>query len=270
MENREPRIPQEKLFSIISWIFSALIVVACFLIFLVSYKIAYSTVGMFISGRMSVVLCYFIVSILAILTAVLLKIIMRKRILLRRLLMIAALLPIVCYLLNYHTLKKDGLLYFLVEDGGMLHFMAIGDYDFDGMNDQEHHRLYEKRVVSVSCHDSFFRDEIKMVSMSTTGIGAGLNGYFCKLDGENRLITLHLQKTAVEIKQIELEICLADAKQSLPLSFYLQTDNGEVLVPYTINSDGNISVKFDTDTCSNWLKNSENEFPRMILRYEFN
>lgn len=180
----------------------------------------------------------------------------------------AAILPLLCYLVNYHTLKKDGLLYSLVDDGGIFHFIVIGDYDFDGMNDEEHHRLYEERVVSAGCSDTFFREEIHRVDMDTTGIGAGLTGYFCKLDGEERLLSLHL-KTGVEVTEIELEVTLADPALARSFSLYLQTDSGETPVGYTVNENGHISVVFDADTCSEWLKNAKREFPVVTLRYGF-
>ena len=107
------------------------------------------------------------------------------------------------------------------------------------------------------------------MDMDSTGIGAGLTGYFCKLDGEKRLLTLHLQKTGVEVKKIELEIKLADPVQAQSFSLYLQTDSGEIPVEYTVNENGNISVVFDADTCSEWQKNAENEFPVVTLRYGF-
>lgn len=270
MKNVESKQPQEKLSSIITWVFAALIVIACFLTFLFHYHMAYDTGGFFVSGRMIVCLYYFIILIVAILIAVLLKLFMKKKLQLRIVMLLATLLPIVCFLLNYHTLKKDGLFYSLVDDGGIFHFIVIDDYDFDGMNDQEHRRLYEERVVSMSCSDTFFRDEIKTVSMNTTGIGAGLNGYFCKLDGENRIITLHLEKTSVEINEIELEIELTGAKPGESFSLYLQTDSDEVPVRHIVNDKGNISVVFDADTCLEWLKNSEKEYFQMMLRYEFN
>ena len=37
----------------------------------------------------------------------------------------------------------------------------------------------------------------------------------------------------------------------------------------TVNENGNISVVFDADTCSEWQKNAENEFPVVTLRYGF-
>ena len=251
MDKRETSLPQEKLASIITWIFASLILVTCFLTFLFHYKSAYDTAGYYISGRTVVIFYHLLIVIASILTACVLFAVFKKTLSLRVLVLIAALLPLLCYLVNYHTLKKDGLLYSLVDDGGIFHFIVIGDYDFDGMNDEEHHRLYEER------------------DMDSTGIGAGLTGYFCKLNGEKRLLTLHLRKTGVEVKKIELEIKLADPVQAQSFSLYLQTDSGEIPVEYTVNENGNISVVFDADTCSEWQKNAENEFPVVTLRYGF-
>ena len=269
MDKRETSLPQEKLASIVTWIFAALILITCFLTFLFHYKSAYDTAGYYISGRTVVIFYHLLIIIASILTACVLFAVFKKKLSLRVLLLIAALLPLLCYLVNYHTLKKDGLLYSLVDDGGIFHFIVIGDYDFDGMNDEEHHRLYEERVVSFGCSDTLFREEIHRVDMDSTGIGAGLTGYFCKLDGEERLLTLHLQKTGVEVKKIELKIKLADPVQAQSFSLYLKTDSGEIPVEYTVNENGNISVVFDADTCSEWQKNAENEFPVVTLRYGF-
>lgn len=268
MDKRETSLPQEKLSSIVTWIFSSMILVTCFLTFLFCYESAYDTGGYYISGRRMVFYYHLLIIIASVLTACVLFAVFKKKLSLRVLLPIAALLPLLCYLVNYHTLKKDGLLYSIVDDGGIFHFIVIGDYDFDGMNDKEHHRLYEERVVSAGCSDTFFREEIHWVDMDTTGIGAGLTGYFCKLDGEERLLSLHL-KTGVEVKKIELEITLADPRLARSFSLYLQTDSGETPVRYTVNENGHISVVFDADTCSEWLKNAKNEFPVMTLRYGF-
>jgi hypothetical protein len=58
--------------------------------------------------------------------------------------------------------------------------------------------------------------------------------------------------------------------QEQSFSLYLQTDSGETPVRHTVNEKGNIFVIFAADTCSEWLKNSENEFPVMTIRYGFN
>ena len=269
MDKRETSLPQEKLASTVTWIFASLIIVTSFLIFLFCYESAYDTAGYYISGRRMVFNYHLLIVIASVLAGCFLFAVFKKGLSLRVLLLIAALLPILCYLVNYHTLKKDGLLYSLVDDGGIFHFIVIGDYDFDGMNDKEHHRLYEERVMSAGCSDTFFREEIHGVDMDTTGIGAGLTGFFCKLDGEERLLSLHLQKTGVEVKKIELEITLADPRLAQSFSLYLHTDSGEIPVEYTVNENGNISVVFDADTCSEWQKNAENEFPVVTLRYGF-
>lgn len=269
MDKRKTILPQEKLASTVAWIFASLIIVTCFLVFLFHYKHAYDTAGYYISGRTVVIFYHLLIIFASVLAACFLVAVFKKGLSLRVLLLIAALLPILCYLVNYHTLKKDGLLYSLVDDGGLFHFIVIGDYDFDGMNDEEHHRLYEERVVSFGCSDTFFREEIRRVDMDSTGIGAGLTGFFCKLDGEERLLSLHLQKTDVEVKKIELEITLTDPMRAQNFSLYLQNDCGEIPVGYTINENGNISVVFDADTCSEWQKNAKNEFPVVTLRYGF-
>lgn len=267
MKDRETKPSKEKLSSITIGVFSAMIIVVCYLLFLFNYDTAYSG-GDYISGRMVVIFYHFLIFVFSILVAVILKLVLKKKVQLRFLLLIAVLLPILCYQVNYHTLKKDGLFYSLVDDGGVFHFIVIGDFDFDGMNDEEHHRLYEERTNSTSYSD-IFRDEIKWVTTDATGIGAGLNGTYFSLDGKERNLTLHLNKNGVKFKEIRLEIEFADPKLGQSFSLYLQTDSGEVLVDHTVNDDGTVSVFFDADTCSNWQKNSEKEFIRIVFRYEF-
>ncbi len=267
MEDRETKLSKEKLSLIIIGIFSAMIIVVCYLLFLFNYDLAYSG-GDYISGRMVVIFYHFLIFVFSILAAVILKLVLKKKVQLRFLLLIAVLLPILCYGVNYHTLKKDGLFYSLVDDGGMFHFIVIGDFDFDGMNDEEHHRLYEERTCSTSYSD-IFRDEIKRVTTDATGIGAGLNGSYFSFDGEKRNLTLHLNKNGVDFKEIRLEIMFADPRLGESFSLYLPTDSGEVSVDHTLHGDGTLSVVFDADTCSNWQKNSEEEFIRIVFRYEF-
>lgn len=62
--------------------------------------------------------------------------------------MSAVLLPTLCYQFNYHAFGKDGFLYPLVDKGGIFHFIVIGDYNFDGMNDELYHVKYDERDVS--------------------------------------------------------------------------------------------------------------------------
>ncbi len=188
-------------------IFAVVVALVCGVVFLYNYGIAYDdNMEGWIPPSFAVVYYYFCVAVVAIIVSVFLKSIWKNRVRFWLLFLASVLIPIICYQFNYHTLKKDGILYPLVDEGGIFHFMAIGDYDFDGMNDEQHHRLYEEREYSSRYGGHFDDTIIDYIDTTAVGTGPSLSGTFCFYDWEERTIDLHLDKTGVDINRSRLRL----------------------------------------------------------------
>ena len=246
------------------WIFSAAIVVLCFVLFLFCYKWAYNDGGI-IPPSFGVQVYHFYVVIVAILAAIFLKAVFEKRVRLWTLLIASVLLPVLCYQVNYHTLKKDGIFYPLVDDGGIFHFIVIGDYNFDGMNDEEYHRLYEERRYSQT---SSRLDKTVICRVSTEAIGVG-PALYASLDynNEESMVTLKMHKENIVYTQIKCDIHFTDPQVAQKISFYEITDNGDVQVEHTVNDDGTVTLLFDADTCLRYQNESEKEYIHVAFRF---
>ena len=124
-------------------IYSAFIAVfanVCAVVFIVNYNIAYdhSAHGGFIPPSFGVICYYFFITVAAVLIAVFIKFILSQKIKAWIIIPLALIIPILCYHVNYNALNKDGgVLYCLVDEGGPLYFLRSGDYNFDGINNEE-------------------------------------------------------------------------------------------------------------------------------------
>lgn len=270
--NREPDIQPSTSKRNTTWIvlgvFAATLAILCGLIFLFNYEIAYddySGAG-WLPPSVAVIYYYFLLTLFFFFLAFCLKLIFRKNIYLWTLLLTTLLLPILCYQFNYHTLKKDGPLFPLVAEGGIFHFIAIGDFNFDGINDKEYHRLYEERTYSLK-YSAHPNDILQHISTTAIGTGPSLESCFCFYDEEKSSIDLHLNKNGVELKQIELIVYFSDPQMGEKISFYEIHESGAILHPHTINEDGAVVLRFDADTCLNWQTNSEKDYITILLQY---
>lgn len=228
-------------------IFLCALIIVCGFVFIFNYDIAYddNADGGWIPPSFAVVVFYFWIVITSIIAAIILKIVFRKRVSLWVLLLVSVFVPIICYNFNYHSLKEDGYLYPLVDEGGIFHFIAIGDYNFDGMNDELHHFLYEEREYSMRYGGHFDDTVIDYIDTSAIGTGSGLSGCFCFYDWEERVIELFLDNDSVELKQVEITVAFQEPAMAHNVSFYL----GDSMLSHTVNKDNTISIVFDADTC---------------------
>ncbi len=264
----ESRSSSKKTPWIVLALFAATIFLFCGVFFLYHYENAYdqySGAGFF-SPSASVFIYHFLFSLFFLFAAICLKIILRKRVYLWTLLLTALLLPALCYQSNYHLLKKDALLSPLVEEGGIFHFLAIRDFNFDGMNDEEHHRLYEERSYSTQYSD-YPNEIIQYVRTTAVGIGPRLDGCFCFYDEEKGTIDLHLNQDDVKLKEIELIVAFRDPSMAEKVSFYEIREETYVRHPHTINEEGEAVLRFSAETCLAWQTESENEYIKIPFQY---
>lgn len=174
MKNNQPQTndkqPQYK-WKILG-VFTFALIIICAFVFLLNYNIAFddSTDGGWLPPSFSVIVFYFFLAVLAIIASVILKIFLKNHISILALLLASVSIPIICYNVNHYTLKKDGPLYFLMDEGGIFHFIEIEDYNFDGITDKYYEIETQKRTVEHTC-DKIFHPDILSVSSKTTGIG---------------------------------------------------------------------------------------------------
>ncbi len=260
---------------IVFCIFACVVFLACGIIFLINYRIAYndSTDGGFIPPSFALKFYYFLIIVSAIAIAIVLKLIFKQSIKFGYLFLVAVFLPILCYNLNYHTLKRGGIFNFLVNDGGIFHFMAIGDYNFDGINDERYHILYDEREISSGYGGHFNDNIIGHINTKAVGKGAALNSVHASYDWEDRIITLIFQKSNLELSHIELNVTFRDPEMAKKVSFYILESEYQPIsdmgieVSHTVKEDGSVTLLFDSYTCAEWQRNSENEYVGLYFRY---
>ncbi len=253
---------------ILPLIFAVAIILICGLVFIFNYSSAYnndSGAG-FIPPSFGVIYYFFLIALAFIIAAILLKVTLRKRVNIGTLLLSAVLLPILCYLFNYHSLGENGFLHFLVDDGGVLNFVVIGDYDFDGMNDEYHHILYDEREYSSRYGGHFDDTIIDYIDTTAVGTGAALSGCHCSYDWEEKVIKLYLAEGNVKLKQIKITVAFQDPSMAEKVSFYL----GDTELEHTLNEGNTVSIVFDAVSSSK-LQNSIDRNHRYIpIKYVLN
>ena len=243
-------------------IFSIIIVISCSLVFLLNIDIAYDDGG-YIPRNWVVGIYYFVLTIVALAVASVIKIIYKDRVRLWQLLLISIILPILCYVINYHAYKKGGPLHSLVDYGGIFHFIAIGDWDFDGINDEYYSSMSEERTVSFLCGVDYNDDLIKNISVEVTGSGLSLDRTFCDYDWEKQVIKLHINKNHAEYKNIDVKIEIYDSGTKNYIELYI---NDEQIEYKTIN-ENKVCVSFDSDECIKWQNSSDSEFIEIPIKY---
>lgn len=246
-------------------IFTLVLVLICFICFIFSYDSAYDkgNDGGYLSPHDGVVFLFVIISLLAFLAAVILKGGFKKRVSFLLLFLISIVTPILCYNANYHLLKKEGPLNFLVDKGGIFHFIVIGDYNFDGMNDEEYHILYDERTVSNSYAGHYDDTIVKNISTTAKGIGRGLGSTWCSYSYEDKIIKLHVEEN-VEYKEIKVTVKFEDPLYAEKVKFFY--NDKEIL--YTSGIEGNsVTICFDAEQCAEFQNNIEDQFGKILIKY---
>lgn len=267
MPRNERSNTSPSLHTMVTVLLSAAIAAACGFLFLYAYGSAYdrSTNGGFFSPRDGVVFNYILIALAAVLLSILLKIVWRRRLTLRILLAVSVILPILCWQLNYHTLKRDGMLFFLVEEGGPLHFVTIHDFDFDGVDDSLHYTGDDVRTLTGSTlAHSDPRGIVEFMEYTVVGKGGKLDYAGCELNSSEGTLRIRLNKSRVTYEKITVTLHLTEAYAAEDLVLYR---GGERLAVKVM--DGHtLSVTFDADTCAEWQQHATEETFRVLIRYE--
>lgn len=252
-ENEENNVqkPKKKFITKTVLFFALGVVLACGIVFLLCYDFAYndnSGAG-WLPPSFGVVINYFWIVVFSCIVAVALKIIYvshEKQVSIIALLLAAVLLPIICYQFNYHTLKKGGVLYPLMDEGGIFYFIAIDDYDFDGMNDELHEYLYEERQYSSRAGGHYDDTIIDYIDTDAIGTGTALNCCYSSYYWEEQLIKLHIDKHDVKYKKIIVTVAFQDASTTKNTIFYI---DGVEITPKKLDSK-TVRFVFDAKTCA--------------------
>lgn len=245
-------------------IFAVCIFLICGLFFLVRYEDAYDTDtrGGWLSPGFGVAASHVIFAIVFSLSAIVLKVIFKKRVYLRVLLLTALLLPIILYNVSYHTLKKGGSFHFLVDKGGIFHFITIADWNLDGMNDELHHRTYDERVYLSRCTGHYEDTVIENIDVVATGTGKGLDGTYCSYDWEDKLIKLNMNKSGVEYKEIRIKVTFHSSTDAEKVLFRID----KKVIPAS-KGDKVATLTFDAAACAEFQNSSEKEYVRIPIEY---
>ena len=263
MENRKYNVNKKSL--IIYSVFALSLVLVCFFYFLSHYDAAYyhSTDGGFFSKAFGVQIWHGFIALIFLGIAILLKVIFSKHVKILPLILISIILPSLCYFSNYNTLKREGPLHFLVAKDGIFHFIVIGDYNLDGMNDEKYHRTYDERTVS--SYYGTYEGAVLGVDSKATGIGYWLDGTCFSIDFEKSSLTLYMGKS-VEYKSIEAEIKLSDDVRPEDMSFWIVDEESEKELSFSTRK-GKIYMVLDSDLCKELQDSFEDEFIEIFIEY---
>lgn len=246
-----------------SVIFSAVVIVLCTFVFLYDYGSVYSknTSGGFFSPSVGVVFRHGLLALTAILASAILKLIFKRRIAISFLIAASILLPIFCYSLNYHSFKKDAAFYPLVSEGGVLHFITIHDFDFDGVNDEYGYDGEDMRELSDEVRLSPAEDFVSSMTYTVVGKGGKLDSTWCTcFDGK---ILMHLYKSRVTYESIKITLKLKNSVDAEDVALYLFGKKLDCEI-----GDGKvISVAFDSYVCAEWQGASSEELITIPISY---
>lgn len=257
-EDRDPRFQ-----TIVTLIFAAAIMILCAFLFIYDYKAAYdeNTNGGFFSPSDGVIFDHIQVALVSLLVSGILKAILKRRLSWLALAAVSVILPILCYQINYHTLKKDAMLYPLVCEGGALHFVTIHDFDFDGVNDAYDYTGDDVRELSSTdfCTDPY--GIVESMDYTIVGKGGNLNGSWC-VHG-TRGISVYLHKSRVTYHSIRITLHLEESVDAEKVRFYLFGSELEA----TVEDEHTVSVVMDADTCARAQQISPEESIHVKLQY---
>ncbi len=225
-------------------ILSLAIIVVCSIMFIYNVRRAYDgyTAGGFFAPSHGVFFLHIIVAFFAILSSVVLKLIFQNRIALTVLLLLSVVLPVVCYSCNYHAFKNDGPLRPLVRKDGILHFLAIHDFDFNGVCDS-----YEKiRQVSgiQGCND----ERVSRLEYVVEGKGQYTALGSCYFREKKNVISVSMaeSETSATYNYISFTLTLRNPEDTEKLSIYYLDTKLEA----KIENAYQITVTLDSEFCA--------------------
>ncbi len=246
-------------------IFALVAILICSSFFIFNYNSVYDNDanGGWLPPSFVFIVWQYLLAVIFIIAAIVLKLIFKKRVRVWILLLASVIIPIICYNFNYHAFGEDGFLYPLVDEGGVFHSIVIGDYNFDGINDDEYHILYEERTVSSRYGGHFDDTIINYIDTNATGTGGGLSGCHCFYDWEKQVIELFLNEDSVVLKQVEILVAFQDASMAQNVSFYLDDSK----LKHTLKGNYTVSIIFDADTCLKLQKRLGGEERFIPIKY---
>ncbi len=245
----------------------AVVILVCFLVFLICYRGVYDTD----SGAGFIPPCvaayfYFLCSIGVLIGAgIAVWVIMEKRVKLWAMLLITLVLPIVCYVSNYHLYKPGGTLFCLVARGGPFYCVAANDFNYNGRDDEDDRQIYQREKL-YSTHRTIVEKEynydavtpmIEKVSYEVTGVGRleNVRASFKKDYEGHEYITLSYDQsfTPTTYEKIVLDCILTSEGRSKEVTdiFTMETKNKrqiEVPVEFEYIDDYTVRVIFDQET----------------------
>ena len=252
----------------VSGIFALATALVCFFVFIFNYNRAYDndTGGGWTPPSFGVIVWHYLLAIMFAFIAVILKIAFKKRVRIWTLLLASVIIPVFCYNFNYLAFGKDGFLYPWVDKGGIFHFIVIGDYNFDGINDELYHIKYDEREYLTRYGGHFDDTIIDYIDTNAVGTGGGLSGCHCFYDWEERVIQLFLNEDSVKLKQVEILVAFQEPSIAHDVSFYL--DNSKL--NHTVNKNNTVFIVFDADTCLKLQKRLVGEERYIPIKYVVN
>ncbi len=249
MDENKNTIRQSKLKATV--IFSSVLVVVFFFTFVYFRSSAYDdyTAGGFIPPSFGVIFVYIQLSILAIFSAVILKSILKHKITVSVLIIASIILPIVCYNVNYFCFQTGGSFYPLVSEGGPLQFLALHDFNFDGVDDSYEYDGNDVRSHTTTlrnydpdCTDSF----VSKVQYTIEGSGGNLDYTNFSYFWNHYEMKIFMHKSRVTYNYIKLTFILEDHIPAEKISF--ECFNKPLTA--TVESENTVSVRLDSSFCS--------------------
>ncbi len=238
-----------KLKILVYGILSFVIVISCEFVFIYNVFSAFSgaTGGGFINGPASMALRYIQLSVLAIILSVFLVALFKGKIALSRLLILCIVLPILCYNFNYYSFKDDGPLRPLVRKGGMLRFIAIHDFDLNGITDS-HEKIRQQSGVS------FFDSDEHFLSIHYTAEGKGPYNSLAHCGYSKGYINVSMAESedSATYNYIKFTLTMKNPEDAEKLSLYYD----DLKLESKIEDGNKVSVVLDSDFCAELQRKS--------------
>ncbi|MBQ7936675.1 MAG: hypothetical protein IJ333_10090 [Clostridia bacterium] len=229
-------------------IFAGIILLVCGFVFISNYGIAYNsdTEGGFIPPSFLVIFYHFLIVVFSAIIAIVIKVTLKNKIRIWLLLLLAILLPILSYNVNYQSLKWGGKLYFLVDKGGPLYFIRIGDYNFDGINDEKQRINTQQRTVSSSSGAGLEDDVLKNVRATVTGVGRIEHAYISPTPTYKE-VSFHFDKNRMTIHKAVIDFEFKTSDLAKKTTIYIQKEDGQALTTTQSKEAGRIRITLEQD-----------------------
>lgn len=230
---------------------SVAIIVICSIMFIYNVRSAYdgSTGGGFYGPAHGVFFLHIIVIIFAVSFSVFLKLVLQNKVALTVLLVLSVSLPVACYTVNYHGFKNDGPLRPLVREGGILRFLAIHDFDFNGVEDAH------EKVRKVSGSQGCSGERVSGIEYVVEGKGQYTSLGSCYYHEKKSYVSVSMAETekSATYNYIRFTLTLKNPEDAEKLSiYYLDTK-----LESKIENAYQVTVTLDSQFCADRQKESD-------------